>query len=81
LQLLEAGVDPVDDINVVLHGGHDASVQAVYDGDTVVGTSFNDARGASAETSPDVGERVVVWGWSGPIPNDPSLLQATFLRT
>jgi len=42
----------------------------VYDGDAVVGTSYNDARGAIAETSPDVGEKVVVWGWSGPIPND-----------
>ena len=70
LQLLEAGVDPVDDINVVFAGGHDASVQAVYDGDAVVGTSYNDARGDIAETNPDVGERVVVWGWSGPIPND-----------
>ena len=70
LQLLEAGVDPVDDIDVIFAGGHDASVQAVYDGDAVVGTSFNDARGGIEETSPDVGEKVVVWGWSGPIPND-----------
>lgn len=70
LQLLEAGVDPVDDIDVIFAGGHDASVQAVYDGDAVVGTSFNDARGNIEETSPDVGEKVVVWGWSGPIPND-----------
>ncbi len=70
LQLLEAGVDPVDDIDVIFAGGHDASVQAVYDGDAIVGTSFNDARGNIEETSPDVGEKVVVWGWSGPIPND-----------
>lgn len=70
LQLLEAGVDPVEDIDVIFAGGHDASVQAVYDGDAVVGTSFNDARGNIEETSPDVGEKVVVWGWSGPIPND-----------
>jgi len=70
LQLLEAGVDPVDDIDVIFAGGHDASVQAVYDGDAIVGTSYNDARGDIVETSPDVGEKVVVWGWSGPIPND-----------
>jgi phosphonate transport system substrate-binding protein len=70
LQLLNAGVDPVDDIDVIFAGGHDASVQAVYDGDAVVGTSYNDARGDIVETSPDVGEKVVVWGWSGPIPND-----------
>lgn len=70
LQLLEAGVDPLDDIDGVFAGGHDASVQAVYDGDAVVGVSYNDARGDIAETSPDVGEKVVVFGWSGPIPND-----------
>jgi len=70
LQLLEAGVDPVDGIDGVFAGGHDASVQAVYDGDAVVGVSYNDARGDIAETSPDVGQKVVVFGWSGPIPND-----------
>ena len=32
--------------------------------------SFNDARGTIEETSPDVGQKVVVFGWSGPIPND-----------
>lgn len=70
LQLSEAGIDPIDGIDGLFAGGHDASVQAVYDGDAVVGVSFNDARGDIAETSPDVGEQVVVFGWSGPIPND-----------
>jgi phosphonate transport system substrate-binding protein len=70
LQLLEAGVDPIDGIEGIFAGGHDASVQAVYDGDAVVGVSYNDARGDIAETSPDVGEKVVVFGWSGAIPND-----------
>jgi phosphonate transport system substrate-binding protein len=70
LQLSEAGIDPIDGIDGLFAGGHDSSVQAVYDGDAVVGVSFNDARGEIVETSPDVGERVVVFGWSGPIPND-----------
>lgn len=70
LQLLQAGVDPIDGIEGIFAGGHDASVQAVYDGDAVVGVSYNDARGDIAETSPDVGEKVVVFGWSGAIPND-----------
>jgi phosphonate transport system substrate-binding protein len=70
LQLSEAGIDPVDGIEPVFAGGHDSSVQAVYDGDAVAGVSFNDARGEIVETSPDVGEQVVVFGWSGPIPND-----------
>jgi phosphonate transport system substrate-binding protein len=70
LQLVDAGIDPIDDINGLFAGGHDSSVQAVYDGDATVGVSFNDARGTIEETSPDVGQKVVVFGWSGPIPND-----------
>lgn len=70
LGLLEAGIDPLDDIESLFAGGHDLSVQAVYDGDAEVGVSFNDARGGVSETVPDVGETVVVFGWSSPIPND-----------
>jgi phosphonate transport system substrate-binding protein len=70
LGLLDAGVDPVDDITTLFAGGHDLSVQAVYDGDADVGVSFNDARGQLVATVPDVGEKVVVFGWSSPIPND-----------
>jgi phosphonate transport system substrate-binding protein len=85
LQLVGVGVDPIDGVDGVFAGGHDNSVRAVYDGDAVAGTSFNDARGTLVEEVPDVGEQVVVFGWSGPIPNDgfavagdlpPSLVQA-----
>lgn len=70
LQLLNAGVDPQTGITPLFAGGHDSAVQAVYDGDAAVGVSFNDARGQLVEQVADVGERVVVFGWSGPIPND-----------
>lgn len=70
LQLTEAGVDPIDGVSALFAGGHDTAVQAVYDGDADVGVSFNDARGEIVEAVPDVGEKVVVFGWSGPIPND-----------
>ena len=70
LALLAAGVDPEEDIDSFFAGGHPASVQAVYDGDATVGVSFNDARSSIQDTSPDVGEKVVVWGWSDQIPND-----------
>ena len=70
LGLIDAGVDPLEDIEYLFAGGHDSSVQAVYDGDAEVGVSFNDARGQLEETVPDVGQKVVVWGWSAPIPND-----------
>ncbi len=70
LQLLNAGVDPVEGISPLFAGGHDSAVQAVYDGDADVGVSFNDARGQLVEQVADVGEKVVVFGWSGPSPND-----------
>jgi len=43
LQLSEAGVDPIDGIDALFAGGHDTSVQAVYDGDAVVGQRAQDA--------------------------------------
>jgi phosphonate transport system substrate-binding protein len=70
LQLFEAGVDPIDGIDATFAGGHDNSVLNVYNGDAVVGVSYNDARGDVVEQNPDVGQEVVVFGWSGPIPND-----------
>ena len=70
LQLMNAGVDPAKGITPKFAGGHDKSVQAVYDGDAQVGVSFNDARGQLLKQLPDVGTKVVVFGWSGPIPND-----------
>lgn len=70
LQLLEAGVDPIEGIDAIFAGGHDTAVQAVYDGDAAVGVSFNDARGQLVEQTPDVGQKVVVFGWSSAIPND-----------
>lgn len=70
LQLFEQGIDPVEDIDGTFAGSHDNSVLAVYNGDASVGVSFNDARGNVVEQFPDVGEEVVVFGWSNPIPND-----------
>ena len=70
LQLSEAGVDPTTGIEATFAGSHDGSVMAVYNGDATVGVSFNDARTVVAEQFPDVGEQVVVFAWSSPIPND-----------
>ena len=70
LQLLNQGVDPVEDITSQFAGTHEGTVQAVYDGDADVGVSFSDARGDLVEQFPDVGEQVVVFAWSFPIPND-----------
>jgi phosphonate transport system substrate-binding protein len=42
LQLFEAGVDPIDGVESTFAGGHDNSVLNVYNGDAVVGVSYND---------------------------------------
>jgi phosphonate transport system substrate-binding protein len=70
LQLFEAGIDPIDGVEGQFAGGHDNAVLAVYRGDAEVGVSFNDARGNVVDQFEDVGERVVVFAWSFPIPND-----------
>lgn len=70
LELLEAGIDPTADIEPLFAGSHDGAVQAVYDGNAAVGVSFNDARGQLVDQYPDVGEKLVVFAWSAPIPND-----------
>jgi len=70
IQLSEVGIDPVSDIDPQFAGSHDGAVLAVYNGDATVGVSFNDARTVVADQFPDVGEKVVVFAWSSPIPND-----------
>ena len=64
LELLNAGVDPETTSRPLFAGSHDGAVQAVYDGDAEVGTSFNDARTLLTDQLPDVGEKVVVFAWS-----------------
>jgi phosphonate transport system substrate-binding protein len=70
VQLFNAGVDPQTGVEEIFAGGHDNSVLAVYRGDADVGVSFNDAREIVVDQAEDVGQEVVVFGWSFPIPND-----------
>ncbi|WP_150461017.1 phosphate/phosphite/phosphonate ABC transporter substrate-binding protein [Nesterenkonia ebinurensis] len=65
-QLNELGVE----VDPQFAGGHDQAVEAVYNGEFTIGTSFDDARGNIVEENPDVGEELVVFAWAGPIPND-----------
>jgi phosphonate transport system substrate-binding protein len=70
LQLINAGVDPDDDIDVVYTGSHDAAVIAVYNGDADIGLSYDDARRSVRKSNPDVGDKVIVFNITGEIPND-----------
>jgi phosphonate transport system substrate-binding protein len=67
--LIEAGYD-LSELETFFAGGHPESVQAVYNGDATVGVSYNDAREDLVAEIADVGEEVVVFAWSAPIPND-----------
>lgn len=67
--LIEAGFE-LGELDTFTAGGHPESVLAVYNGDATVGVSFNDAREEVVGEFGDVGEQVVVFAWSAPIPND-----------
>ena len=84
LQLIEAGIDPINDIIPIFSGGHDASVVAVYNGDADVGLSFDDARRSLRKENTDVGEKVIVFNLTSEVPNDvvaASTLLPASLRT
>ncbi|HEX6220526.1 MAG TPA: PhnD/SsuA/transferrin family substrate-binding protein [Acidimicrobiia bacterium] len=73
IELQNAGITE-DMYESTFSGGHDASVQAVYDGTADIGVSFDDARStiASAEddVNTDVGEKVIVFNITPRISND-----------
>lgn len=66
---LNNGIDPVEDLDRVFAGGHDASVIAVCEGQAEVGVAFDDAR-AIAESTCDIASEVVVFAYGPEIPND-----------
>ena len=70
LQLIQAGIDPVNDITPIFTGGHDAAVVAVYNGDADVGVSYDDARRSIRKSNPDVGDKVIVFNITSEVPND-----------
>ncbi len=67
--LIEAGYD-LGELDTFTSGGHPESVLSVYNDDATVGVSYNDAREDLVGEFADVGEQVVVFAWSAPIPND-----------
>ena len=70
LQLIHAGIDPVNDITPIFTGGHDAAVVAVYNGDADVGVSYDDARRTLRKEKVDVGDKVIVFNITSEVPND-----------
>jgi phosphonate transport system substrate-binding protein len=71
LALINEGFkDPKSDLDIIALEAPDQSVLATYNGDDEVGVSYDDARDAVVKDKPDVGQKVVVFAYSGEIPND-----------
>jgi phosphonate transport system substrate-binding protein len=70
LQLVSLGIDLENDIEYTYVGSHDNAVASVYNGDSDMGLSFDDARRTMRETNPDVGLKVIVFNLTEEIPND-----------
>ncbi len=70
LQLVQLGIDLENDIEYTYVGSHDNAVAAVYNGDSDIGLSFDDARRNLRTEHPDVGLKVITFNLTPEIPND-----------
>jgi phosphonate transport system substrate-binding protein len=72
LQLLDAGIDPEEDIRSVFVGSHDAAVIALLNGDVEIAVSYDDVRTYSTIRNeyPDIDQTVLPFNYSDWIPND-----------
>lgn len=75
LQLLDAGIDPRDDIRPLFVGAHDAAVLAVRAGDVRFAATYEDARRMVRRQYPDIGGQVIRFQRSALIPNDGVVLR------
>jgi len=70
LQLIDAGINPEEDIQSVFVGSHDAAVIAVLNGDVEIAAAYDDARTYILNEYPDIGSQVLPFNYSDWIPND-----------
>ncbi|MBB6634357.1 phosphate/phosphite/phosphonate ABC transporter substrate-binding protein [Cohnella thailandensis] len=68
--LMEAGLDPLKDVEPITVKGHDQGVLAVLNGDTDAAAIFQDARNTVAKDYPTVFEDTRVLAFTDFIPND-----------
>lgn len=69
-KLLEAGLDPLKDVQAITVKGHDQGVLAVLNGDVDAAAIFQDARNIVKGDYPTVFEDTEVLTFTEPIPND-----------
>ena len=70
LQLMDAGINPEEDIRSVFVGSHDAAVIAVKNGDVEIAAAYDDARTYILNEYPNIGSEVLPFNYSDWIPND-----------
>lgn len=70
LQLIDAGINPEEDIRSVFVGSHDAAVIAVLNGDVEIAAAYDDARTYILDEYPEIGHKVIPFNYSDWIPND-----------
>jgi len=70
LQLIEAGINPEEDIQSVFVGSHDAAVIALKNGDVEIAAAYDDARTYILNEHPNIGAEVIPFNYSDWIPND-----------
>lgn len=68
--LLEAGIDPEEDMVYTFAGAHDAGVISVIHGDVDVSVSFDDVRTNLTQEFPEIMDMVRVLTYTEAIPND-----------
>ncbi|GIQ70295.1 phosphate/phosphite/phosphonate ABC transporter substrate-binding protein [Xylanibacillus composti] len=69
-KLMEAGLDPLSDVEAITAKGHDQGVIAVLNGDVDAAAIFQDARNVVMNDYPNVFEETRVLTFTEPIPND-----------
>ncbi|MFD3259157.1 phosphate/phosphite/phosphonate ABC transporter substrate-binding protein [Paenibacillus lentus] len=69
-KLMEAGLDPLKDVQAITVKGHDQGVLAVLNGDVDAAAIFQDARNIVKGDYPTVFEDTQVLTFTEPIPND-----------
>ena len=69
-KLMDAGLDPLKDVEAITVKGHDQGVLAVLNGDVDAAAIFQDARNTVKKDYPSVFEDTRVLAYTEPIPND-----------
>ncbi|AZS18495.1 phosphate/phosphite/phosphonate ABC transporter substrate-binding protein [Paenibacillus lutimineralis] len=69
-KLMDAGLDPLKDVEAITVKGHDQGVLAVLNGDVDAAAIFQDARNTVKKDYPSVFEDTRVLAFTEPIPND-----------